>query len=685
MCGIFGISLTAATNLGDRTVRHIADDLFTLSESRGKEASGFALCGPDEIRVMKSALPASALIRHREYTDALRDLRAKTYATMIGHARLATDGSAYNEQNNQPVVSDGMVTIHNGIVINNDELWKAHPALTRRLQVDTEIIPALTRSFIASGDSVASATQNTFSLLKGMTSTAVLLRDFNVLVLGTNNGSLYTAYSPEDHLVIFASEELILKKILAKCGASDTIRNRLHIEKVAPNSGRIIELSDVKMHGFKFAGPIPAENQAESPEKRMVELEGIKSDRQKLSKGQLLVGRRSGLDDEAKSIIRQIAEKFPYDTSRADSLRRCTRCILPETMPFISFNDQGVCNYCTRHRPIPYKGKDALLALADRVRRSDGRPDCVVGVSGGRDSLFTLHYVKNVLRLNPVAYTYDWGMVTDLARRNISRFCGKLGIEHILISADIVWKRKNVNRNVSAWLAKPHLGMIPLFLAGDKQYFHYLAKVKKEINVELSIFGENMLERTDFKTGFAGVPPHDDPEHVYTLSMGSKAGLIKFYGGQYLSNPRYINGSILDTLWGAASYYAMERNYINLFGYIPWLEPEVNGTLINDYEFELANDTRSTWRIGDGTAAFYNYIYHTVAGFTENDTFRSNQIREGLITRDEALQKVRIENRPRFETIYWYLNIIEMEMPMEKVIETIRAIPKIQVPKKVLL
>ena len=50
-----------------------------------------------------------------------------------------------------------------------------------------------------------------------------------------------------------------------------------------------------------------------------------------------------------------------------------------------------------------------------------------------------------------------------------------------------------------------------------------------------------------------------------------------------------------------------------------WDENEINKTLINDYEWELAPDTTTTWRIGDGTAAFYNYVYK-LAGFTEHDT-----------------------------------------------------------------
>ena len=50
-----------------------------------------------------------------------------------------------------------------------------------------------------------------------------------------------------------------------------------------------------------------------------------------------------------------------------------------------------------------------------------------------------------------------------------------------------------------------------------------------------------------------------------------------------------------------------------------------------------------------------------MGGFSENDTFRSNQIREGQIGRAEALEKVRQENRPRFETMKWYCDIIGID------------------------
>jgi glucosamine--fructose-6-phosphate aminotransferase (isomerizing) len=89
----------------------------------------------------------------------------------------------------------------------------------------------------------------------------------------------------------------------------------------------------------------------------------------------------------------------------------------------------------------------------------------------------------------------------------------------------------------------------------------------------------------------------------------------------------------------------------------------------------LADDTECTWRIGDGTAAFYNYIYTTVAGFSEHDTFRSNQIREGQLTRDRAMELVERDNQPRWKSIREYTQLINIDF--DEAIRVIDRIPKL--------
>ena len=333
-------------------------------------------------------------------------------------------------------------------------------------------------------------------------------------------------------------------------------------------------------------------------------------------------------------------------------LKRCTKCILPETMPFISFNNDGVCNYCEnysiRNNPKP---KEELFRLVEDYRKENNTSDCIIPFSGGRDSCYGLHLVVNELKMNPITYTYDWGMVTDLGRRNISRMCAELGVENIIVAADIEKKRENIKKNLSAWLRSPHLGMISILTAGDKHFFKYVEQVKKQTDINLNLWGINPLEVTHFKAGFLGVPPDFEENHVYSN------GALKQLRYQFLrlkamsQSLGYFNSSIFDTLSG--EYYrsfTKKLDYFHIFDYWKWDEKIIDDTL-DTYDWERAPDTKTTWRIGDGTAAFYNYVYYYVSGLTEHDTFRSNQIREGDITREEAIDLIHEENRPHMQIL----------------------------------
>ena len=118
--------------------------------------------------------------------------------------------------------------------------------------------------------------------------------------------------------------------------------------------------------------------------------------------------------------------------------------------------------------------------------------------------------------MKPITYTYDWGMVSDLGRRNISRMCAKLGVENIIVAADITQKRKNIATNLKAWLKSPHLGMVSILTAGDKHFFRHIETIKAQTGISLNLWGVNPLEVTHFKAGFLGVPPDFEEERVYS-------------------------------------------------------------------------------------------------------------------------------------------------------------------------
>lgn len=666
MCGIYGINARPGSWCNAAVSQKIIKRLALLSESRGKEAAGLAMLSGQNIVLYKAPIPVSQLLK----TDVFKNRFLKTAQntsshTIIGHSRLVTDGNEQDNRNNQPVARDDLICVHNGIVVNVQRLWQQYPQFHRQSELDSEIIPALLRYHFSETGSLKVAVQKTFQEIYGMTSIGMLFCDYANLLLATNNGSLYYVCSKDKNVFIFASERFILRRLIGDLRLEKYF-DAGDIAHLEANSALMVNLVSGEL-----------EKRELNEEKEFEHLQALTTPRstRDLSEDTAMVEKKS----PPFEIYREEFSAFENYASKCGAnikqLKRCSRCILPETFPLIRFDSKSVCNFCLSYQKRTIKGEDDLMRAIVPFRKTAGKPECLVAFSGGRDSSFSLHYIKNHLHLTPIAFSYDWGMITDLARRNQSRLCGKLGVEHILISADIRKKRANIRKNVLAWLHKPHLGVIPLFMAGDKQYFYFAKKLKKQNDIQLVIMGEIPLEKTGFKTAFSGAKQSQAGFMPYHVSLSNKARMIMFYMSQYLTNSKYINSSMLDTIGAFFSYYGMAHDYINIYDYIQWDEKQTVDLLVNEYDWEIDPDYSSTWRIGDGTAPFYNYIYYIVAGFTENDTFRSNQIREGILSREEALRKVQLENQPRWKAIKWYCDVIGIDF--EHAIRTINAMPKL--------
>jgi glucosamine--fructose-6-phosphate aminotransferase (isomerizing) len=656
MCGIFGFAVNKKSNINRSDLENVFRKLALYSESRGKDSSGLAFLNNQEknLTVLKGNLRIKKLIDLSKSKELIQNTfydseSISNNLLCFGHARLVTDGSQLMEFNNQPVIKDNIVTVHNGIIVNAEQLWSRHNELVRQYQIDTEIINAILNKNLNSHNSLFNAVNNSFGELKGTFSIASYFAKFNSLLLSTNNGSLYYLTDSKNFL-LFASEEYYLRKI-QKNSSLNSIFANYNIEQLKPENKFWINLSDFSIKNISDKLIL---DKSEKISIEKINIEARNESRELVIDPMNFINRSKELN---------MFSQLQYNIESIKQLKRCNICILPETFPFISFDEKGTCNYCKNYKKKEYpKDLSGLLELVKPYRKPGKKQDCIVPFSGGRDSTYALHIIKNELDLNPITLTYDWGMVTDLARRNIARACGELGVENVIVSANIHWKRENIRKNVEAWLKNPVLGMIPLFMAGDKYFFYYTNELKKQTGIDLNIWGINHLENTDFKVGFAGISPQFEKERIYSISTINKMKLFNFFSNNIIKNPSYINQSIYDSIGSfVVRYLNSKKDYFHLFDYYRWNENEINNLLTQKYGWEKAIDTNSTWRIGDGTASFYNYIYYTVAGFSEFDTFRSNQIREGMISRQQALNLVNEENKPRYETLRWYLEIIGVD------------------------
>ncbi len=280
MCGIFGTISNAAIDKLE------LETLVRYARQRGRDSSGLMYYVHDQY-----------LIKRADYDifQLLKKVRPYACTLVLGHSRLITNGLA----DNQPVVRDGICVFHNGIIVNDAEIWKQiSPA--RKLQIDSEVIAAIAEEHLAQGHDLDTLPGKVLSLCKGVVACALVLTRLGKLVLFSNNGSVYAGKN--DKGLYFSSEKYPLTQV--GCTGIQQLRGDDTLIVDIPASQNEVQVSD---DNIRMENLIPELGQTKSEEDLLV-------------------------------------HHIPV-------LKRCTCCILPETMPFISFNDDGVCNYCRNYRP----------------------------------------------------------------------------------------------------------------------------------------------------------------------------------------------------------------------------------------------------------------------------------------------------------------------------------------------
>jgi N-acetyl sugar amidotransferase len=164
----------------------------------------------------------------------------------------------------------------------------------------------------------------------------------------------------------------------------------------------------------------------------------------------------------------------------------CTRCVMPNTKPDLSFDEEGVCNACRnleRRKEVDWDARHKeLLTILGRHRRSDGSNwDCIVPVSGGKDSTYQVTRMLQ-LGMTPLCITASTCDLSAIGRKNIENI-KRLGVDHVEISPNPLVRAK--------------LNRIGLTQVGDIAWPEHVSiftipvRVAVQFNVPLIIWGEN--------------------------------------------------------------------------------------------------------------------------------------------------------------------------------------------------
>ena len=307
---------------------------------------------------------------------------------------------------------------------------------------------------------------------------------------------------------------------------------------------------------------------------------------------------------------------YQYKTNKV-----CSRCVMDDTVKGISFDQNGECTFCKIHDdlelkfPLNKETPQRLQALVHQIKR-DGKGkqyDCILGVSGGRDSTYTLYNAVK-LGLRPLAVHFDNGWNSEIAVQNIKNTTKILGVDLHTHVAD--WEEfKDLQR--SFLFASVPDAEVPT----DWVIFSVLFDEASRYDVKYIVHGHSF--RTEGTTPITWT--YMDGRYIQDVQK--KFGKLKLKSFPNMSLSRYVYYSVLKKI-----------KQIRILYYIPYNEKEVFRIIENELGWKNYGDKHHESKY---TAFFQAYILTRKFNIDKRKLHYSAKVRNGQLTRDEALEIIK--------------------------------------------
>lgn len=269
MCGIFGVGLLGEHKMkSPLNIKLLIEQLLLRNENRGNRASGLSFVNGKKIFTIKKNLAAREFVERPEVKQAfykhvhLTGCKEKTDKTIciIGHCRQDTKGKPENNKNNHPIIAGKIVGIHNGVIENDEELYRKYqqlfPDFGRSAEVDSEIIFRMLDWHVNHEymDTNIALKQISRRLVGSYACAAVNAARPYTLWLFKNYSPITFRYYPQKGIFLFSSEARHLDDLE---GLNISIYENIEIEG---NSAMGIDLLSSRFRKFKLNKPIHTKN-----------------------------------------------------------------------------------------------------------------------------------------------------------------------------------------------------------------------------------------------------------------------------------------------------------------------------------------------------------------------------------------------------------------------------------------
>ncbi|WP_273211534.1 N-acetyl sugar amidotransferase [Helicobacter rodentium] len=317
----------------------------------------------------------------------------------------------------------------------------------------------------------------------------------------------------------------------------------------------------------------------------------------------------------------------------------CDYCVMPNTRPGIKFfkneNGKNICSACVNHKnkdSIDYDARfKELEKICDKYRRMNGKYeyDCAIAVSGGKDSHFQVHIMKEKLGMNPILFSVEDNFtMTEAGKKNLKNISEEFGCHLITLKPDIKTQKK-VMRVTFEKYGKP-----TWFI--DRLIYSYPIAMALKFNTPLLVYGENV----GFEYGGGGDLETYSAKDIFKNGVASDLDTNEFLDNeikeenlQFFFDPSKDDFSKLEPIY--LSYFIKWNSYYN------YIFAKRRG--FTDLRGEWDRTMHTEWfdQVDSMAYLVHPWMKYPKFGHGFATDYAARFVRYGLMSREEAIEIVR--------------------------------------------
>ncbi len=321
---------------------------------------------------------------------------------------------------------------------------------------------------------------------------------------------------------------------------------------------------------------------------------------------------------------------------------RCSHCLMPNTLQGSDFDVSNTCSWCRTGFPnYKPKGMESLEAVLKRTRDSKSPADCLVGISGGKDSSYALLELKKTFGMRAEAFTYSHFGLNQFALQNAQTVCEALKVKHHVVSLGNDAHLTSFKRYFRTWFHDPSTTSAGLTCVACK-HLHLLGnKLAGERGIPMIFWANCPLEYAPF----LAIKRLDNNNHFERSGLIRSGALLVREAVRSRRLMQNVLSDLAVTAFGClslspTSWYIRHKfpkiSQMFFYDYYSWNPEIIVKKLTDETGWIKPVDFPDNWHSDCLFEVFKQYMFLKMLGVSYTDSFLSSQIRHGIISREIA-------------------------------------------------